>query len=108
MKEWSTFDWYELAATAVIRHGCCPADTQVRLPKLGPPCDELGTTLEKMVASHPKPDEVSARTEQFAKVLHCVYGSKIPRPYHYGKPPQNANRSAFEKFWRRNVSQYRQ
>lgn len=108
MKEWSRLHWYELPATAVIRHGCCPPDTKpIQLPKEGgDKCDQLADTLTKMVATPLAPADVSSRADQFAKTLHCMFERGVPRPFHYGRLPHSSNRAAFEDFWRRAATQY--
>ncbi len=107
MKEWSGLHWYELPATAVIRHACCPADTKpIQLPKEGgDKCDQLSDTLDKMAATPPAPADVSSRTDLFAKTVECMFAKGVPRPFHYGKLPNSANRAAFEAFWRRAATQ---
>lgn len=108
MKEWSEFDWYELAATAVIRHGCCPSDTKpIQLPRLGGHCKQLSEVLDNLGAAAPAPAEVTSRTDKFDGALKCLFQNGIQRPFHYGKLPLSANRAAFEAFWRRAVTQYR-
>jgi serine/threonine-protein kinase len=107
MKEWSEFNWYELPATAVVRHGCCPADVKpIRLPQLGGSCKELSKVLDDMVAAPPAPTAVSSSADGFADALGCLFKNGIPRPFHYGKLPTSANQAAFETFWRRAVTQY--
>jgi hypothetical protein len=109
MKEWSTFGWYELAATAVIRSTCCTAaDAQfVDLPKTPGTCGQIADALASIAKRPLKREDVATRTAKFEETIGCLFSNGIPRPYSYKARPSDAQRKAFEAFFVRTVERRR-
>ena len=105
MKEWATLDWYEIAVTAVLRGGCCPADVPaIELPAFAAytgSCEPIAESLVK-VGRHPiSPDDTKARAKAFASEIRCLYVNDVPRPFRYAGQPSGANRRSFVAFLER-------
>ena len=104
MKQWATLDWYEIAVTAVLRGGCCPADVPaIELPAYAYTgiCEPIAESLVK-VGRHPiSPDETRERAKAFAAEIRCLYVNDVPRPFRYPAQPTGANRLVFEAFLER-------
>jgi serine/threonine protein kinase len=99
MREWSTFGWFELAATAVIRARCCDATTPaVKLPKTGGACPQLTEVLANVARQPVAPADVPKRAEAFSDAVLCLFTKGIPRPYSYSARPTGHARKIFEGF----------
>lgn len=107
MREWSSFGWYELAVTAVVRASCCRGrdGTLVDLPKTAGKCPQLADALGELAELPVAADRIPNRADVFEKAVTCLYAQAIPRPYHYKKRPTGAERRAFETFYRRALGQ---
>lgn len=99
MREWSTFGWFELAATAVIRARCCGADVAaLRLPKTVGNCPELAEVLSKVARQPVVESEVKERAKAFDSAVVCLFANGVPRPYNYAARPTGHARLMFEGF----------
>jgi hypothetical protein len=100
MRTWSTFGWYELAATAVMRGTCCPPDiASIRLPKARPPCnDEMNLALQQLAATRPSTQRARELTDAFTASINCSYEHAVPRPFYYRKRPNTYEADQFVQF----------
>ena len=101
MREWATLDWYELAALAVLRGGCCPSAPPIELPQSPPPCDPLGPALDKLSAAVRAKDSVELRVLGFDKTAACLM-SQPDRPYRYTNHPYSGGQNTFAGLLKRN------
>jgi hypothetical protein len=100
MRTWSTFGWYELAATAVMRGTCCSPDiVAIRLPKARAPCnDGMNLALQQLAATRPSAQRARELTDAFTASINCSYDHAAPRPFYYRKRPNKYEADQFVQF----------
>lgn len=98
MKLFSKLGWYDMAAYAVIRSGCCTEATPLELPKPAegcPPMDqalrELGRTV---VAGQPHAQPLAS----YKKAVQCEVKKHRAGQYRHKRPPRGGEESAFEGY----------
>lgn len=102
MKEWSNFGWFELAASAVVRSGCCGANAEKpRLPATGGDCPELSAALTALAARPLASASVAERVASYEEAVLCLYRKGVPRPYNYSGRPTAHARVVFTGFLER-------
>ncbi len=98
MRLWSGLDWFEMAATATVRAGCCPAPVKrPQLPDAPGSCPQLADVLEKLPALARSGSNKQAASS-WDNAVTCMYKHGIPRRYSYGKQPTGSNQYMFEQF----------
>lgn len=70
-KLFSRMGWYDMAAFAVVRAGCCPDAKPLELPEPGKGCDDMAQTLSNLgreiVANHPAEESL----KKYTAAVHC-------------------------------------
>jgi hypothetical protein len=94
----SGLDWYELPATAIIRRHCCVAAPPLTLPESAGWCEQLQSSVRRVADDSSKSVDLAPAARDFDKAVNCLFANKIARPYAYDKPPNEANRAAFQQF----------
>lgn len=94
----SGLDWYELPATAIIRRHCCVAAAPLTLPESAGWCEQLQSSVRRVADDSSKSVDLAPAARDFDKAVNCLFANKIARPYAYDKPPNEANRAAFQQF----------
>lgn len=94
----SGLDWYELPATAIIRRHCCTAAPPLTLPESAGWCEQLQSAVRRVADDSSKAVDLAPAARDFDKAVNCLFANKIARPYPYEKPPNEANRAAFQQF----------
>jgi hypothetical protein len=94
----SGLDWYELPATAIIRRHCCAAAAPLTLPESAGWCEQLQSAVRRVADDSSKAVDLAPAARDFDKAVNCLFANKIARPYKYDKPPNDANRAAFQQF----------
>jgi len=94
----SGLDWYELPATAIIRRHCCVAAAPLTLPESAGWCEQLQSAVRRVADDSSKAVDLAPAARDFDKAVNCLFANKIARPYAYDKPPNDANRAAFQQF----------
>jgi hypothetical protein len=90
--------WYELPATAIIRRHCCAAAPPLTLPESVGWCEQLQSAVRRIAEDSSKAVDLAPAARDFDKAVNCLFANKIARPYPYEKPPNDANRAAFQQF----------
>ncbi len=103
MREWSSFGWYELAATAIVRTNCCGGAQPVELPKTSGDCPQLKDAVTATAKPPLAADDAAGRAKAIEEAILCLYNKGTPRPYAYRARPTASQRTAFEGFFRRSV-----
>lgn len=94
----SGLDWYELPATAIIRRHCCKAAPPLTLPESAGWCEQLQSAVRRIAEDSSKAVDLAPAARDFDKAVNCLFANRIARPYPYDKPPNDANRAAFQQF----------
>jgi hypothetical protein len=94
----SGLSWYELPATAIIRRHCCTAAPPLTLPESAGWCEQLQSAVRRVADDSSKAVDLAPAARDFDKAVNCLFANKIARPYPYDKPPNDANRAAFQQF----------
>jgi hypothetical protein len=70
-KIFSRIGWYDMAAFAVVRAGCCPGAQPLELPEPAKACDNMARALEfvgqEVVANHALEEPL----KKFTAIIHC-------------------------------------
>lgn len=98
MRLWSTFSWFDLAATAVIRQACCDPPAESSLPATVGDCPQLSSTLDGLARRPIELGSIAERASRYESAVLCLYSKGIPRPYSYPTRPTRHARSKFEEF----------
>ncbi len=102
MREWSTLQWFELAATGVIRNACCPDGTaKANLPQTAEGCPQLENVLQEVTKLPVAESEAESRAKQYTDAVVCLFAKGIPRPYKYSARPTGHARFKFQRFLKR-------
>ncbi len=102
MREWSTLQWFELAATGLIRNACCPAGTaKANLPETAEGCPQLESVLQEVTQLPVAESEAETRAKQYQDAVVCLFAKGIPRPYKYSARPTGHARFQFQSFLKR-------
>lgn len=94
----SELGWYELAATGIIRKGCCPGVLPPILPETKGWCEQLQTVVRRIAEDSAKSGDLAPAARSFDKAVTCLFANKTARPYLYNMPPSDAHRRAFQQF----------
>jgi hypothetical protein len=89
--------WYELPATAIIRKHCCVGSTPI-LPETPGWCEQLQNAVKRIADDSQGAGDLAPAARAFDKAVNCLFANKVARPYVYEKPPNEANRRAFQQF----------
>jgi hypothetical protein len=70
-KLFAKMGWYDMAAFAVVRAGCCPDAKPLELPAPGPGCDKMADALQEVgkevVANHPAEEPL----KKYTSTIQC-------------------------------------
>ena len=70
-KGWSDLGWFELAALATLRVGCCPNPPKFVWPGNSPDCTPLGDSLDALGKAVSSAQDVDAAISRFKEAAHC-------------------------------------
>jgi hypothetical protein len=90
--------WYELAATAVIRAGCCDNPRPIELPATKGWCPQLEKVVRQVADDSRKPMDLAPTVKVFDEAVTCLFANAIERPYDYLAIPTEQNRGTFQQF----------
>jgi hypothetical protein len=90
--------WYELAATAVIRAGCCRKPRPIELPATRGWCPQLEEVVRQVAEDSRKPMDLAPTVKMFDEAVTCLFANAIERPYDYLATPTEQNRGTFQQF----------
>lgn len=90
--------WYELAATAIVRQGCCPNPPAVELPTTAGWCQQLEKVVRQLATDSQKPGDLSPTVRVFDEAVACLFANNTPRPYPYAEGLTATQRRAFQGF----------
>jgi hypothetical protein len=95
IKVFGRLGWYDLAAFAVVRAGCCPHPPPLELPEPAASCPPMADALQRVatavIGSRPFDDELKS----FRQAVHCeVNAGRGPR-FRRADHPQGGEESAF-------------
>jgi serine/threonine protein kinase len=93
--------WYELLATAIVRQQCCYQASAVRLPRTRGPCLQLESVVRSIAVAFQQVADITPATKDFEEAISCLFATGFERLYIYEQPPDDQNRTAFQKFLQR-------
>ncbi len=98
MKLYSRLGWYDMAAFAVLRSGCCTDAKSLSLPDPAKDCERVDQALDKLghsiAASRGHEEELAA----FARATDCEAKANRASLYRQKSAPTSAEQAAFEEF----------
>jgi hypothetical protein len=94
-KIFSRIGWYDMAAFAVIRAGCCPDAKPLELPEPTKTCDDMAEALravgQEVVSNHP----VEEALKKYTAAIHCELNNGRGPTFRKRERPVGGEDSAF-------------
>jgi serine/threonine-protein kinase len=97
MKLFSRLGWYELAAFAVIRAGCCEDAEAITLPDPSPNCKRMDEPLRELGQAVVAGQNHEAALKGFNEAIHCELNAGRAALYRRAGRPQGGEDSAFQE-----------
>ncbi len=98
MKLFSKLGWYDMAAYAVIRSGCCNDAKPLELPKPSTGCPSMAEALSQLgrtvVAGQPH----AAQLAGYNKAIQCEVKAHRAAQYRHKGPPEGGEQTTFEDY----------
>jgi hypothetical protein len=95
MKIFARIGWYDMAAFAVVRAGCCPDAKPLELPEPGKACTDMAEALrgvgQEVVANHP----VDESLKKYTAAIHCELNAGRGATFRKKERPAGGEDSAF-------------
>lgn len=97
MKLFSRIGWYETAAYAVIRAGCCMDPAPLRPPEPGPGCESMADPLHELGRDVVAGKNFEEPLKRYTSAIHCEL--KLGRGLRFGRAarPQPTEEGAFRE-----------
>jgi hypothetical protein len=70
-KGWNDLGWFELAALATLRSGCCPNAPKIVWPGASSECEPLGEVLDSLGRAVSTTQDVDAAITRLKETAHC-------------------------------------
>jgi hypothetical protein len=90
--------WYELAAAAIVRTGCCKRALPAKLPRTDGDCPQLQDAVQSLADESTRPTDLSPYARKFDETVACLFATKTKHTYHYRGAPSHEQRTAFQHF----------
>jgi hypothetical protein len=94
----SSFEWYELPATAIIRKTCCPQAAPVILPETQGWCEQLQSVVRRMADDSARSVDLAPGARAYDKAVGCLYANRVRHGYTYSVQPNAGSRALFQQF----------
>lgn len=95
MKIFARIGWYDMAAFAVVRAGCCPDAKPLTLPEPSKTCGDMAEALrgvgQDVVANHPAEESL----KKYTAAIHCELNVGRGQVFRKGERPAGGEDSAF-------------
>jgi hypothetical protein len=96
----SKLGWYQMAAFAVVRAGCCADAKPLELPPPGPNCPRMDLVLRTLGADVVAERDHEQAMTDFAEAVACEVRAKRDREFGQKGAPSAAQKQAFEELVR--------
>jgi hypothetical protein len=97
MKLFSRLGWYEMAAFAVIRAGCCADSEAITLPDPSPDCKRMDEPLRELGQAVVAGQSHEPALKEFTEAIHCELNAGKAAVYRRAGRPQGGEDSAFQE-----------
>ncbi len=98
MRVFSKLGWYEMAAFAMVRSGCCPAETPaIELPEPAPGCDPMVPVLLDLAKAVTASQSLDASVERASRTFACEAKSGRASMFRRTAPPASHEAPAFRE-----------
>jgi len=95
MKIFARIGWYDMAAFAVVRAGCCPDAKPLELPEPSKACGDMAEALrsvgQEVVANHPAEESL----KKYTAAIHCELNANRGALFRKRDRPAGGEDSAF-------------
>lgn len=95
MKMFARIGWYDMAAFAVVRAGCCPDAKPLELPQPTKTCPDMAATLREVgqeaVANHP----IEESLKKYTAAIHCEVNVGRGQTFRRNERPAGGEDTAF-------------
>ncbi|HEX2876891.1 MAG TPA: hypothetical protein VHP33_36815 [Polyangiaceae bacterium] len=95
MKIFARVGWYDMAAFAVVRAGCCPDAKPLELPEPSKTCSSMAEALQEVgkevVANHPAEEPL----KKYTAAIHCELNVGRGQVFRKAERPAGGEDSAF-------------
>jgi len=96
MKLFSRLGWYDMAAFAVIRSGCCEEAEAVTLPDPSPKCKRMDEPLRELGRAVIENQNHEAHLKSYTEAILCEVGAGRASLYRRAGRPQGGEDTAFQ------------
>jgi hypothetical protein len=94
-KIFARIGWYDMAAFAVVRAGCCPDSKPLELPAPSKGCDDMAEALrvvgQEVVSNHPAEEPL----KKYTGAIHCELNANKGTQFRKRERPAGGEDSAF-------------
>lgn len=95
MKIFARIGWYDMAAFAVVRAGCCPDAKPLELPEPGKACGDMAEALrgvgQEVVSNHPAEEPL----KKYTAAIHCELNLGRGQLFRKAERPAGGEDTAF-------------
>lgn len=95
MKIFARIGWYDMAAFAVVRAGCCPDAKPLELPEASKTCSDMAEALrsvgQEVVANHPAEEPL----KKYTAAIHCELNVGRGQLFRKAERPAGGEDTAF-------------
>jgi hypothetical protein len=98
MKIFSRLGWYEMAAFAVIRSGCCTDAKPLALPAPAKGCEPIDAALRELGKAVVNGQNYEQSLKAYSEAIKCEVRSGKTAAYNRAGPPQGGEEKAFIEF----------
>jgi serine/threonine protein kinase len=98
MKLFAKLGWYDMAAFAVVRAGCCEDPKPLVTPEPGKGCDSLGEALRDIAKEVIAGRNYEEAFKRYTGGIHCEFNLGHGANYGRGQRPQPGEDTAFKEF----------
>ncbi len=95
MKIFARIGWYDMAAFAVVRAGCCPDAKPLELPEASKTCSDMAEALravgQEVVANHPAEEPL----KKYTAAIHCEISVGRGQLFRKAERPAGGEDTAF-------------
>lgn len=100
MRLFGRLGWYDMAAYAVVRAGCCGEGKTLELPKPSPKCSDMGQALAAVGHSIMANGEVEQALEAYRSTVQCEISAGRAKEFKHEARVDGGEGSTFREFIR--------
>lgn len=97
MKIFGRLGWYDMAAFATTRYGCCPDPAPLELPEPNPTCGSMSEALETLARAVVAAEDYEGALKGYRQTIHCEVNAGRGTRFRHAGHPQGGEEGAFHE-----------